>query len=1093
MPETHFQLRAVLFADIVGFTTWMEQDFDFATGLVKQVRDVMGPMVVAHDGIVHRQFGDGFLLTFSSAVEAVRFALNLNKALPESDPPALRIGIEVGEVAVLDEDLQGTAANIGARLHALATPRTVVVSGNVQLSIKNQVEFDVVFRGTEHLKNTKEPIDTYTVRFKGGTYDRRYVTPFKLLHYDVLEKIGEGGMGEVYLAQDTRLNRPVAIKVLSEDLRGSPEMVSRLRAEAEAAAQLNHANIATTYAVEESEDLVFIVMEYIDGETLSDRIPRNGLDFNTFYEWYVPLAQGLSHAHSKGIIHRDIKPSNIMVSRDNIPKILDFGLATISSLPPFPSRIDDSTAEDQGSVNAGQVSHREYSGARLGRSTGSKSSKSDWAGWANMSPEQITDRGTDHRSDMYSFGVTMYRGLTGTQPFKADDEDSLVSSIIHDHPTPIQEIRPNTPRRLIKITDRTLAKDIGNRYESTEQFVQALSASRDRPWHRALGYAAAATVVLILLVGVVSNLNLLAGWSRDIFGWPPSPPLPRIAVYAIPNPDDGENSRLIQSLFQDVKSGLSGFEGLRVTSDIAVSTLLPRQDLPSDPAAIMRVLGVDYLLLGKAMRVGDRNHYEAELLDMDLAIVGESSTWWDDETSMLYMRGSLVDKVVRALQIPYLQDEYLRGTGRGTDNAEAYDRFIEGLGHLGQHNDVSNNLARLSFEQTIALDDRFAAAYARLAQTLRMQWALNPGMDESVSSPLLERIRSLLARSTSLDSGLAIGYLEKGYIETASGRLDTAATAYEMAALSSPGDLTGLVAQRTLSFVLQNYENALELAQQVVDREPSVYLHYQHLALAQKELRRYSDAIETFTDLIALKPGFSPAYYAIASIHALYLRDYEAAIQWHPDAQIGSGAASDAAQYYDLAEYYLHGNRLQEAMEMFSFDNLADFPFRNMVEHSEFNDFDLMNSFADRMLADRPEYYSGWYTKGILEKRRGNAALAQAYFDSSEQVLTRKIAGNPNSTSATWDHLLLGLSLAESGEYSAAIAHVVQGKLGQRDDARYLSAVIYAKSGQIDAAMQEITAAIALRPYWVDLVRYDLGFERIRSDPRFESLLVQYD
>jgi eukaryotic-like serine/threonine-protein kinase len=1093
MPETRFQLRAVLFADIVGFTTWMEQDFDFATGLVKQVRDVMGTMVASHGGIIHRQFGDGFLLTFSSAVEAVRFALNLNEALPESEPPALRIGIEVGEVAVLDEDLQGKAANMGARLHALAAPRTVIVSGNVQQSIQNQVEFEVVFRGTEHLKNIKEPVDTYTVRFRSDTYDRRFITPFKLLHYDVLEKIGEGGMGEVYLAQDTRLNRSVAIKVLPEDRRDSPEMVGRLRAEAEAAAQLNHANIATTYAVEESEDLVFIVMEYIDGETLSDKIPQNGLDFNTFYEWYVPLAQGLSHAHSKGIIHRDIKPSNIMVSRDNVPKILDFGLATMSSLPRTPSRIDHSTAKAEGRANAVPGSGSESGNPGSYHSSRNKSSESDWTSWANMSPEQITDGGMDHRSDMYSFGVTMYRGLTGTQPFQAADEDSLLKSIIYDHPTPIREIRPDTPRRLIKITDRMLAKEIGNRYESTEQFVQALSASRDRRWRRALAYSVLAVAAILLMLSVTLFGEDLRSWSAGTIGWPPVPAAPRISVFSLDDPKGDVESRVIQGLYQEVKTGLSVFKNLRVTSDIAVRTLQPREVMNSDPREIMRALSVDFLLLGRSLNINGRTQFSAEMLDRDLTVMA-SNTWWDDESNLSDVKANLILSIVNVLEIPYTEEERQLASGIGTSNQQAQERYLAGLGFMGSHDDVGNRLARQAFEEAILLDGDFADAHARLGQAYRLQWALNPFIPGSDRIQLVDKIRVSLANAIRLNPNLSVAFLERGYFELAMGRIDSARTALERAARLSPSDITGWMAQRDINMVSGDYRDALVLAQRIVDREPFVFRHYQHLGRAQSELKQFEDAIETLSTLLTLEPAFVPAYHQIARIYGFHLRNYDEAIRWFLDASRLGGASLESPQNFELAEYYIHAGRIEEALSLFSAENLRDFPFRNLAEHALFDDLDLLISYATQKVGETPQFYSGYYSLALAAIRNGKTGQAQTFLDSSIRVLTRKtVSEGASSATETLDHLFLGLSLAEVGQDSAAITHVGSGQSWERDWAMYLSAVIYAKTGRVDEAVRNLRGAANLRPYWVDLARYDLGFMNIRNEPSFMDLLAEYD
>jgi adenylate cyclase len=190
MSEPRFQLSAIVYADIVGSAVWMDQDFDFATGLIRQARDIVAPTVEKHNGVLFRQFGDGFLLTFASAVDAVRFGLSVNSQLPTVDPPALRVGIDIGEVSIVDGDLQGVAANVAHRLQSMAPPRSVLISGNVWQLVRNQAEFECEFQSTEVLKNVRDPVDTYVVQSRGSGFRSR------LLHYDIEKKIGEGGMGE---------------------------------------------------------------------------------------------------------------------------------------------------------------------------------------------------------------------------------------------------------------------------------------------------------------------------------------------------------------------------------------------------------------------------------------------------------------------------------------------------------------------------------------------------------------------------------------------------------------------------------------------------------------------------------------------------------------------------------------------------------------------------------------------------------------------------------------------------------------------------------------------------------------------------------
>jgi serine/threonine protein kinase len=261
-------------------------------------------------------------------------------------------------------------------------------------------------------------------------------------HYRIVSRIGLGGMGEVYLAKDSKLNRQVAVKTLPASFSSDPNHLRRFQIEAKAAATLNHPNVATIYSVEEIGNQPFITMEYVEGKSLDTFIPASGLDLKTFLEWFVALADALSHAHEKGIIHRDIKPGNIMITAEGVPKILDFGLAQIDKSV---AAAEDSSTLDM--TEPGQV----------------------FGTPSYMSPEQAEGRQVDHRSDVFSFGIVMYQALTGERPFKGDSYASIVSELMTGEPRPINEIKPETPFLLSRLVMRCLCKDRRKRFQSMRE------------------------------------------------------------------------------------------------------------------------------------------------------------------------------------------------------------------------------------------------------------------------------------------------------------------------------------------------------------------------------------------------------------------------------------------------------------------------------------------------------------------------------------------------------------------------------------------------------------------------------------------------
>jgi serine/threonine protein kinase/WD40 repeat protein len=268
-------------------------------------------------------------------------------------------------------------------------------------------------------------------------------------HYRVVAKIGSGGMGEVFHAIDTKLDRSVALKTLSSLYNHDPKAFKRFRNEARAAATLNHPNVATVYSVEEIDELPFFTMELVDGETLDHLTPENGLDLGTFLEWFEPIADALCVAHKRGIIHRDIKPGNIMISESGIPKILDFGLAQFE-------RHDSKSMSKTDITAPGQI-------------IGTPS---------YMSPEQAEGADMDTRSDVFSFGIVMYEALTGKRPFRGPSQGAVVQSVLYDKPYPILKQNPLVPPTIARMVARCLKKSPGDRFQSMREVHAILKDAR---------------------------------------------------------------------------------------------------------------------------------------------------------------------------------------------------------------------------------------------------------------------------------------------------------------------------------------------------------------------------------------------------------------------------------------------------------------------------------------------------------------------------------------------------------------------------------------------------------------------------------------
>ena len=256
-----------------------------------------------------------------------------------------------------------------------------------------------------------------------------------LAHYKILQKIGSGGMGDVYLAEDTKLDRKVALKVLPPELAESEERRARFQREAKAIAALDHPNIVHVYSVEEAEGIHFITMQLVQGKTLTKLLPRSGFPLNKFFDLAIPLAGAVAAAHQEGIMHRDLKPDNVMVTDDGRVKVLDFGLAKPTA------RLVGARAESE-------------------LPTVVKTQEGVIVGTLNyMSPEQAQGKTVDARSDIFSLGIVLYEMLTGTRPFGGESPAEVLSNIIKDTPASVTDVNPLVPRDLAKLVKRCLAKD----------------------------------------------------------------------------------------------------------------------------------------------------------------------------------------------------------------------------------------------------------------------------------------------------------------------------------------------------------------------------------------------------------------------------------------------------------------------------------------------------------------------------------------------------------------------------------------------------------------------------------------------------------
>ena len=531
----------------------------------------------------------------------------------------------------------------------------------------------------------------------------------RLGHFEIVSKLGQGGMGEVYLAHDTLLERKVALKVLSGHLVGDVEGLKRLQREARSLAALDHPNIVPVYSFESDEDVHFLTMAYIDGQTLARLLPAGGFPLRELLELAIPLADALRAAHRRGIVHRDLKPANVMIDRDGRPRVLDFGLAKKSAW-----------ARGEASVltTLSATEHVSEAGTILGT-------------YPYMSPEQAEGKTVDARSDLFSFGVMLYEMACGARPFHGGTAISLISSILRDEPRPICEVKPDLPRRLDVVISRCLEKDPAARYPTAEALRSDLEALRpgtasaspaSQTSKAAVSLAAAQTgrvsrasftrrtglwLAAVVVVLGATGIGVWSPWRRGGAG-------PRtLAVLPFENTlKDPEGAYLCEGVAESLIRQLAGLPSIRVRP-LGAALSLKGQGL--DPIEAGKKLGADIVLAGKLEREGDRLRIKVELLD-----VGARSSLWSNSydrpaKDLLGVQEEIASAMLAAGLKTRLTAEQQRDLiRRPTIDGEAYDLYLQAR-YLTRRSTEDDLLRAIDLlRRATVRDPRYAQAYLML-------------------------------------------------------------------------------------------------------------------------------------------------------------------------------------------------------------------------------------------------------------------------------------------------------------------------------------------------------------------------------------------
>jgi serine/threonine-protein kinase len=614
-------------------------------------------------------------------------------------------------------------------------------------------------------------------------------TGTKLGHYEIRAKIGAGGMGEVYLAQDTKLDRKVAIKFLNEEFSRDSDKLNRFIQEAKAASALNHPNILTVYEVGEVDGKNYISTELIDGQTLRQQLSqKEALPLNTILKIGVQVAEALSAAHQAGIIHRDIKPENIMIRRDGYAKVLDFGLAKLSES----RQVGIAT----GSEDATRVQVNTTPGMVMGTVS-------------YMSPEQARGNVTDARTDIWSLGVVLYEMLAGKVPFTGETVNHTIVSILEKEPLLLE----NVPAELQRIVRKALTKDVEMRYQSARDLlidlknlrrdldiqgelersiipnrpattespnenqtqvyasgsVAATSSGQAAAMHSAtisassLEYAVtkakrhklATAIIGILLVGVTSAAGYFAFVSRS----GSTKQISSIAV--MPFVNEGGNADLeylSDGMTDTLISSLSQLPNLSVK---ARSSVFRYKGKETNPQTIGKELNVQAVLNGRVAQRGDDLTLNLELVDVQTENVIWSEQYNRKQTDLVSLQSDIARDVSSKLKIKLSGADEQKLTKNYTQNAEAYKLYLQGRFYANKRTPKDARKAIDYFQQAVRIDSNYAIAYGGLAASYTY---LTIYGDEPASETF-PKAREFSLKAIALDSTLAEPHLMLGLIK----------------------------------------------------------------------------------------------------------------------------------------------------------------------------------------------------------------------------------------------------------------------------------------------------------------------------------------